>query len=312
MKKPILFRLIYICLLCVAITSCDKVKNAYPAGTAINYGLDTSLYEGNFADYVAPVFTTNTNSNRNVLIEDYTGHKCIFCPAAAVVAKQIEEDPASGNRVFVASIHASPEPGGSGVFQEITTGDFSRDFTCVEGKTYGVDFGTGFGFSGNPRGTINRINPANNMFIGVSSWQARVTSLLTSNILKANLQAKTDYFPSTRGVYLHVELDPILPLPTNLKMVVYCVEDSLIAPQAKPSGVIDLNYVHRDIMRGTIDGLAYGRTLNDLILEPNGNLLLKYSYVLPIAYAPSNFHFLIYLMDGDTYEIIQVIKTKLD
>jgi hypothetical protein len=299
-------------LICIAFASCDKVKNAYPEGTAINYGLDTSLYPGNFVDYVAPIFSTNLNVNRNVLIEDFTGHKCIFCPSAAVLAKQIEDDPASGNRVFVSSVHASPEPGGSGAFQETDAVNFTRDFTCIEGKTYGVDFGTGYGFTGNPRGTVNRINPTNNMFTNTSAWQSRVTSLLTGNILTANIQAKADYFPSTRGVFLHLELDPILSMPSNPKIVVCCIEDSLIAPQAKPGGVTDLTYIHRDIFRGTIDGLAYGRKLIDVIPETNGNKILKYSYVLPLQYESTNFHFLIYLMDGDSYEILQVIKTKLE
>jgi hypothetical protein len=55
--------------------------------------LDTTLYPGNWADYVAnewPTFTANTNIDRNILIEDYTGHKCIFCPAAADLAHQLE------------------------------------------------------------------------------------------------------------------------------------------------------------------------------------------------------------------------------
>ncbi len=287
--------------------SCDKVKNAYPSGGNVPLDLDTTLYPGNFVDYVAPVFTINTNINRNILIEDYTGHKCVFCPAAGALAIQIEEDVASGGRVFVASVHASP--GGLGSFQE-TDAIFTTDFTCPEGLEYGTFFNIGYGFSGNPRGTINRVNLANDMFMSATNWQNAVTTQLAANTLAANLQAKADYFPSTRGVYLHVEIDPILPLPANPKLVVYCVEDTLVAIQKKPTGD-DPNYVHHDILRSTISGQAFGQSLSTFTPDATGNYLLKYSYVLPNAIDPTNFHFLVYLMDGDTYEVLQVIKTVL-
>ena len=64
-------------------TSCDRITNPYPPQVVLE--LDTTLYPGNWDDYVAnewPTFTANTNIDRNILIEDYTGHKCIFCPAA--------------------------------------------------------------------------------------------------------------------------------------------------------------------------------------------------------------------------------------
>ena len=197
--------------------SCDKVKNAYPAGGNVPLDLDTNLYPGNFADYVAPTFTLNTNINRNILIEDYTGHKCVFCPAAGALAIQIEEDVASGGRVFIASVHASPN--GLGPFQT-TDAIFTTDFTCPEGLEYGTFFNVGYGFTGNPRGTINRVNLANDMFMGATNWQNAVTTQLAANTLVVNLQATADYFPTTRGTYLHVQIDPILTMPTNPKLVV--------------------------------------------------------------------------------------------
>ena len=148
------------------------------------------------------------------------------------------------------------------------------------------------------------------MFMGATNWQNAVTTQLAANTLVVNLQATADYFPTTRGTYLHVQIDPILTMPTNPKLVVYCIEDSLIAIQKKPTGD-DPAYVHRDILRSTITGQAFGQSLSTFTPETGGNYLLKYSYVLPAAIDPTNFHFLVYLMDGDTYEVLQVIKTEL-
>ena len=80
---------IFSSIIAFAIFSCDKVDNAYPAQTYTG-GLDPTLYPGNITDYVVPTFSPNTNTNRNVLIEDFTGHTCIFCPDAAAEAHNLE------------------------------------------------------------------------------------------------------------------------------------------------------------------------------------------------------------------------------
>ncbi|MBM3160651.1 MAG: hypothetical protein FJZ66_04875, partial [Bacteroidetes bacterium] len=82
MKRYIFALVLIVCS--ALINSCDKVDDPYPL--PYNTDLDTTLYPGNWSDYIAnewPQFSSNTNTNRNVLIEDFTGHLCVFCPAAA-------------------------------------------------------------------------------------------------------------------------------------------------------------------------------------------------------------------------------------
>ena len=96
---------IFSSIIAFAIFSCDKVDNAYPAQTYTG-GLDPTLYPGNITDYVVPTFSPNTNTNRNVLIEDFTGHTCIFCPDAAAEAHNLET--ANPGRVFTSTLHTGP------------------------------------------------------------------------------------------------------------------------------------------------------------------------------------------------------------
>jgi len=63
-------------------SSCDKVSQP----TIILTTLDTTIYPGNFVEYEVPTFEPNTNTDRNILIEDYTGHRCGACPGAAIIA----------------------------------------------------------------------------------------------------------------------------------------------------------------------------------------------------------------------------------
>ena len=116
MMKKIVFVSMIAVALASAVGSCDKVENPFPKDTG---GLDWSLYpDGDSAHYAQnhwPTFTANTNTQRNVIIEDFTGHRCVNCPntAAAVHAKVIS-DP---DHIYAASIHSGPA--GMTSFQEL-------------------------------------------------------------------------------------------------------------------------------------------------------------------------------------------------
>ena len=109
----------------------------------------------------------------------------------------------------------------------------------------------------------------------------------------------------------------------DLYQVVYVIEDTLVSPQSVPAswnipGNIDYNYVHRDIMRGCIDGKALGQKLIPAMkVDKNGKptqgekYYINYSYKIPNIYDENNLHFLIYVYDGLSKEILQVIKQDI-
>lgn len=291
-------------------THCDKVKNAYePVQT---YDLDTTLYPGVWQDYVNndfPNFTENTNTDANVLIEDYTGHLCINCPPAGQEAHSIEE--AHPGRVFVASIHV--DPGAILGFQTTLPppSPYTHDFTNPDGIAYGIAFQSGFNFTGNPSGTVNRKTVSGNMFDQYGAWATRTSSILSANDLKVNIQSVFNYFSQTDGGYLHVEVEKKTNDPVQLNTVVYVVEDSVVSAQKLPDNSDDLNYVHRDIHLGSIDNRPWGRPTFDADASAGDKKELDYSYKLPTGIAKDNLHFLIYVYDKDTYEILQVIRQDI-
>jgi hypothetical protein len=294
-------------------TSCDRITNPYPPQVILD--LDTTLYPGNWGDYLAnewPNFPTNTNIDRNILIEDYTGHQCIFCPAAADLAHQLELT--HEGRVFVSSMHVGPF--GVGDFQIVSAPDYPVDFTnpqCVEIGTY---FGTNDGgFSGNPRGTINRFLSGGNIFQSPNAWTSMVNTMLAENVLKVNMQSALNYYPQTHGAFLHVEVDKIDQQLTNeLGIVAYVLEDSLIGDQKMSDNSHNSSYIHRDIHRGNLNGQAFGRVLEQADIQ-NGKYYVNYSFVVPNqldnTYHAENMHLLIYVYDRTTWEIYQVIRQNI-
>jgi hypothetical protein len=304
--------LLFIIVLGSLFYSCDHVKNPYPP--EVNLELDTTLYPGLWSDYENnewPTFSQNTNTNRNVLIEDFTGHKCVFCPAAADLAHQLHE--ADPSRVYIASIHAGPD--GIGDFQSVSPPDYPLDFTNPQGVEIGLYFGENDGgFPGNPRGAVNRFNNGT-IFQSPTQWTSMVNDQLSANNLKVNIQSELNYYEQTKGAFLHVELDPIdASVAEKLGIVVYLLEDSLVGDQKMSDNSHNSSYIHRDIHRGNLNGNSFGRPVSSDDL--NGDkYYFNYSFIVPNQldeqYNASNMHLLIYAFNTETWEIYQVIKQKI-
>lgn len=292
----------------ITIASCDKVEQ--PIKPAIL--LDTTLYPGNWEDYEFPVFEPNVNTERNVLIEDYTGHRCPNCPAAAAIAATIESS--NPDRIFVASIHAGP--GGLSSFQQLasdcgTSSNLDNEYCTVfyndESIAYGAQFQTGYGFFGNPQGTINRISfSGSTMFQFSTEWETRVNEVISTNDLKVNIQAKSNYYSETNGLYLHVETEFLEDLTGDYNLTIYLIENEYVDFQDS-SGVTLEDYHHHNVFRGTLDGLAWGQSIPG-DQTTNQKSYFDYSYKLPTGQDNSDYHVLIYVYDVATYEILQVIK----
>jgi hypothetical protein len=309
--------------LLAAMWSCDKVENAYPADP--NADLDESLYPGDWSAYVFPTFSDNPNTQRNVLIEDFTGHKCVYCPAAADAAHDIQK--ADPSRVFISTIHTGPS--GKENFQSTsepssTSADFSYDFTNLISVTIGQYFGelAGSGFSGNPSGTVSRKSYSGKICMSFNDWQNAVNAVFNENDLKVNLQSELNYYEETKGVFLHLEVDlkDLTIDPTNIGLVVALYQDSIVKPQLYPAGTpdtykgADTNYVHRDLLKAYINGGFLGKTLEESKKAENGKYYYDYSIQLEtdFPYDKDNCHFLIYAVDKTTAEIYQVIKQKIE
>ncbi len=293
--------------------SCDHVENPYPPAVSID--LDTTLYPGLWSDYQNnewPMFDENSNTERNVIIEDFTGHKCVFCPAAADLAHQLHmENP---TRVFTAGIHAGPD--GIGDFQSVSPPDYPTDFTNPQGVEIGQYFGENDGgFPGNPRGTVNRFDNGT-IFQSPAQWTSMTNEIISSNDLKVNLQSQLNYYEVTKGAFLHVEADPLFEdVSENLAIMVYLLEDSLVGDQKMADNSHNTSYVHRDIHRGNLNNETFGRPITSENLV-NNKYLINYSFAVPDqldgTYNPSNMHLLICVFNQTTWEIYQVIKQKIE
>jgi hypothetical protein len=141
------------------------------------------------------------------------------------------------------------------------------------------------------------------------------TNVLADNNLKINIQSALNYYASTKGAFLHVEVEKLDATLTNdLGIVSYLIEDSLIGDQKMSDNSHNSSYIHRDIHRGNLNAMPFGRILTDQDLS-NGKYFVNYSFTVPNQldgnYNASNMHVLIYVYDKVSNEVYQVIKQKI-
>ena len=309
MKNAFLY-LIFIAF--TGIYGCDKIDNPIPP---VFGDVDWSLYPGDSNNYLtlynfddpSSNWSTNTNTSKNILLEDYTGHKCTNCPAAAVIAKQLEDDASLG--VILVSIHA----GAGGAFQE-TDSEFVTDFTTDAGDVYVVDMP---GMFANPLGTINR-NPtgANNTVWHASSSWVNTVSTETSASLLANIQVQANHFPSTNGLFIHTETEFKDNLSGDYHLIIYLIRESVIAPQKMGDGSIDHHYHHHSILSDNING-TWGSLISSGSIANGTKFYNDFSVELtaPTAdstYDVNNLSLVTYLCERNTFKVLQVVKTELN
>lgn len=298
-------------LLLFATMSCDRVEIAYRDIP----DLDSTYFPGTWGDYIInewPTFEQNTNTQRNVLIDKFTGHKCTPCVTAANIVRDVASN--YPNRVFYASIHAGP--GGITNFQTFneTDNSFYTNHTNPIALAYGVYFQTGFGFIGNPGVLVNKElfgGATSSMFGPAAETGNRVQQLIQENDLRYNIQSTFRYFSETEGGYLHVEVEKTQSGNPDVDLIVYVIQDSIRDWQALPGslgGGFVPDYEHTKRHLGNIDNQVWGQRLN---FSESNKVYKDYSFGKPSGIEPENIHFLIFVSDAETKKVYQVIKQKM-
>ena len=306
MKHIIFCMAIFIFML----SACDRVENPIPYDIG-NY--DISLFPGNYAtDYNYPTFGPNNNTNVNVLLEDYTGHQCGNCPDGAATAKGIAD--ANPGRVIVISEHAGA--GGISQYQRVHTPDepeypkYNRDFTNEAGLSYATSIP---GLPGNPYGLVSR-KPAtgsSSLWITHGQWQQYVQDILAENNLRANLQMIANHYDETNSIFVHVETEAKSNLSGNYNLVIAVLAKEIIDWQKNyASFPADIEfYEHHNVHIGNVNGI-WGEAVFQGETEASSKVRKDYTYVIPEKFSGFEYVLVAYLMNADTYEIIQVIEVN--
>lgn len=193
----------------------------------------------------------NTNSQKkNVLLEEYTGVRCVWCPAGHKIADQLKNQ--NPNRFWAVNIH-------TGGFATPGAGDL--DLRTNEGNAMAAPAG----IAGYPAGSVNRSTSpwARNR----GEWEGIVSNQLTQNAI-VNVFVKSSIDFTTSKLTTEVELYFTGNAPTSsTKLTVLLLQNDILGPQVGgvnnyPENMVGNDYLHQHALRM---GLNNGDALGELI-----------------------------------------------
>lgn len=248
---------------------------------------------------------------KNILLEDFTGHQCGYCPGAAKKITELLEIPKYAERVIPVAVYCS------GPFNtHFPNADkFYYDFTTKQGIEVDLSYGMS---SSLPNGLVNRTAYNNEVIVGFPKWQQAIDKQLEEPAV-AWVDVHTSY-SNDDNRYLtidsRVKMLENYPNPINLNVVV--IENGIVNWQKDysqdPSEVED--YVHNHVLRYNND--VYNRNLFgtwgiDLKSNQAGADEIKRvtTTLNSTDWNINNLYAIAYIYDATTREILQVNKTKI-
>ena len=204
----------------------------------------------------AQTFVSTTPENKNVVLEEFTGIYCGFCPDGHVIGQGLHD--ANPNDVFLINIH-------TGGYSN-PNGPNDPDFNTI----YGAAIGSASGLAGYPAGTVNRatfsgISPQGNpgtTALSRGDWGA-ASAIILGQPSYVNLGAQASYDMSTGILTVNTETYYTSTTTNVNNLHVAVVENNVPGPQSgaqnyNPGAIISgpwsPTYNHQHMLRHLMDG----------------------------------------------------------
>lgn len=202
------------------------------------------------------IYVKQPDAKRAVLIEDFTGQRCINCPNAAEKIEQLKAE--YGASVIAVGIHSGP--------LAVFTKGRILGLRTEEGDTY-YDH---WNIQEEPTGYINRTGAIST----IDKWDALVREAIQKPT-PVTLEAHVIFNETTREAYIQVTASSNTSLDAKLQL--WLTESGITAQQAMPDGSNNPDYVHNHVFRTSLNG-TWG---TDLHLTEGDNVIQECSYQVP-------------------------------
>lgn len=266
-----------ICLALIAV-SCDKIEAPYTIAT-----------EKVNVDVTFPALDTSAVYTK-VLIEEYTGHRCVNCPEGHEKIHDLMN--IYGDTLVPICIHAT-------TLSNPQAAPFEYDFRTE----IGAELALLYGISSIPAAIVNR----NVGVLGIDQWQGKIAGQVGSKPSHA-IQIINKFVNNTLTTYTQTTV--LSPYAGTVQLSLLLVEDDIVKPQKSSSGTIS-DYVHNHVLRASLTS-----NMGDFISE-TGDLSFEigtqYKYGKFISFeghdwAPENCHVVAILWsdNADGKQVLQV------
>jgi hypothetical protein len=250
----------------------------------------------------APTFNFEEGMTKNVLVEEFTGHLCGFCPKSTKLVNEL--DSVLGDRMVTVSVHA-------GSLAQVGAPPFDTDYRNAVSNLYWGQLQGGF----NPCARIDRQGGISN-FVWLdadnpNSWVDIIQSA-KNETPKAGIQLQADFVAEDNVINIHAASQFHENLSGQYALVVLLVESDIISAQEDydqtPSEILE--YEHKHVLRDAVTQ-AMGNFVADAPKE--GDIFSQsFTYPLPTNWKGENMTIVAYLINQSTNEVINSSEYELD
>jgi hypothetical protein len=276
-------------------TACDEIDEPIVI-VSEQYSTDGYLDTLYYIDSVS--ITT-----KQVLLEDFTGHKCVNCPEAALAAQDLAES--LDNRLVIYSVHAGyyAEPDASGYY--------TADYRCPVSEQLYNDFQA----FANPIGLINRVVYNGSRLVGAGNWETVVMQELAKPN-RTELTVRNIYYPNLGKVQTDVYIRFLLPEEDKFTLVMFIAEAGIVSPQKNNNPAIGpspdwLDYEHHNILRGSLNAAYGGYFTEDGTVNQNEDYHSQFIFTPDTTWVTANCRIMSYILNETSGEVYQVAEAGI-
>ena len=196
------------------------------------------------------IYVKPATVERAVLIEDFTGQRCVNCPNATNLIYELTEQ-YGHDAVIAVGIHSGP---------------FSRSprNTRYElGTDEGDEYYSHWQLDRQPIGMVNRRKVSD-----FTEWATQVYNEIQGNV-SVSIEVVTNLDPESRKLDITTSMMALDGTVTG-KLQLWIIEDGIVAFQYLPDNTIDREYIHNHVLRCAVNG-TWGQDVN--ITEGNTSSL---------------------------------------
>ena len=191
----------------------------------------------------AQQYVSTEPTNRNVIIEEFTGRNCQYCPDGHRIVNELMA--ANPGRLWGVNIHAG------GYAPTSYPNMITQDGNTIHG---------GFSISGYPTGVVNRTTSDGQ---GRNLW-ANLANQQMNQVSECNIGGRVVINPQTRAATIMVEVYYTGNSSVNENyLTVAMLQDSILGSQSggstwNPSQMINGQYIHTHVLRDILTNNAWG------------------------------------------------------
>lgn len=238
---------------------------------------------------------------KQILIEEFTGHKCGYCPDGDKSIELLKE--LYCDHVIPVSIH-------TGGFAEVnSSGKYTYDYRAEDGLTISNYYEpTGF-----PSALINRKEYDEGLMLDNTYWLTIVSELLEQKPV-ADIHINSNYSSSERELKVEVDIVFLKSIDERLMLSVYFVEDSIVSWQkdySLESENQDVEfYPHNHVFRDGING-AWGEEILNGQVNSNDVKSKAYIYTVNSEWNVENSSLIAFVYQSETKEVLQAAQSSI-